>query len=356
MRIRPRNVSRVPRAPKKSPVAGEQGRSTREAQCECQAPARGCGALRCLDSIGGGQSGGESFCTAHARAPASIFNLFGSFLEPLPVASLVPVLVPVRTCMGPAHTLFSLYGNVTVRRGNRSVRPFSACVEVGMLPFSACVEVGMLTSSSDRDTGDFMGVAGVERLHEMGRDVGLSPPFVNRTHMAGGCSCFASCLALSFFLCARVLALKDMRGAPPPVDFMLFVAAVPAFFIPQSARNSNKKWQTRRAGVTMRIGCCCDSRHGGYFETQLVTKLGHRVDIVPRTEDEMMVTFSIRDFSGEFSLRPELVPKCNEWGVTYKGVVLARISWAGGVPWTHETEEEVLALANRLADVLRECC
>ena len=44
----------------------------------------------------------------------------------------------------------------------------------------------MLTLSGRvRDTGDFMGVAGVERLHEMGKDVGLSPPFANRTHMAG---------------------------------------------------------------------------------------------------------------------------------------------------------------------------
>lgn len=111
-----------------------------------------------------------------------------------------------------------------------------------------------------------------------------------------------------------------------------------------------------RTGVTMRIGRCCDSRRGGFLETALVGALGQRVDIVPRTEDEMMVTFSIRDFTGEFSLRPELVPKCNEWGVTYKGVVLARISWAGGVSWTRETETEVLALANRVAEVLRGCC
>lgn len=106
MRIRPRNVSRVSRAPRKPPAVtpGE--------------PVRGCGALRCLDSMG--VQPAQSFCPAHERASASVFNLFGSFVEPLPVASLAPVLVPVRTCMGPANTLFSLYGNVTVRRGNRS--------------------------------------------------------------------------------------------------------------------------------------------------------------------------------------------------------------------------------------------
>jgi len=67
------------------------------------------------------------------------------------------------------------------------------------------------------------------------------------------------------------------------------------------------------------------------------------------------VRFTVKSFAGEFSLDPALCPDNNDWAITGKGTVIARLTWARLV-WTAEAEERILAFTNRVGEWLRECC
>jgi len=67
------------------------------------------------------------------------------------------------------------------------------------------------------------------------------------------------------------------------------------------------------------------------------------------------VRFTVQAYEGEFALDPALRPDNNDWAITGKGTVIARLTWVRLV-WTAEAEAGILAFTNRVGEWLKECC
>ena len=67
------------------------------------------------------------------------------------------------------------------------------------------------------------------------------------------------------------------------------------------------------------------------------------------------VRFTVKAFEGEFALDPAIRPDNNDWAITGKGTVIARLTWVRLV-WTAEAEAGILAFANKVGEWLKECC
>lgn len=72
-------------------------------------------------------------------------------------------------------------------------------------------------------------------------------------------------------------------------------------------------------------------------------------------EQANIVRFRILQFTNEFHFPTELCPGNNDWAVTGRGTVLARMTWHR-LPWDQATEDQILDLARRVGAWLTECC
>ena len=72
-------------------------------------------------------------------------------------------------------------------------------------------------------------------------------------------------------------------------------------------------------------------------------------------EQSNIVRFRITSFTGEFHFPEHLVPGNNDWAVTGRGTVLARMTWHR-LPWDQATEDQIINLAARVGAWLTECC
>ena len=72
-------------------------------------------------------------------------------------------------------------------------------------------------------------------------------------------------------------------------------------------------------------------------------------------EENNTAKFAVVNFTGRFHLPPHVIPLSNDWSVTGRGAVIARLTW-GGLDWTEETENVLLAFCNTVGEVFLECC
>lgn len=72
-------------------------------------------------------------------------------------------------------------------------------------------------------------------------------------------------------------------------------------------------------------------------------------------EQANIVRFKIQEFTGEFQFPVALIPGNNDWAVTGRGTVLARMTWHR-LQWDQPAEDQVIDLAARVGAWLTECC
>jgi len=92
----------------------------------------------------------------------------------------------------------------------------------------------------------------------------------------------------------------------------------------------------------------------GLLETNIAKKQPY-IRIQGRLyEQNNTVRFLIRKFEGIFQIDQSCQPDNNDWGITGKGTVLARMTWKH-INWTQKVEDECLSLCSRVATWLSAC-
>jgi beta-xylosidase len=71
-------------------------------------------------------------------------------------------------------------------------------------------------------------------------------------------------------------------------------------------------------------------------------------------EQSNMIHFQVKKFEGTLSLPAHLQPVNNNWTVTGRGTVIARVTWKN-MKWTRENEEIYLAFCRNVRDIIEAC-
>lgn len=107
--------------------------------------------------------------------------------------------------------------------------------------------------------------------------------------------------------------------------------------------------------ICMKLGQRAHVSSNGLLETN-ISRWTRHIRVHGRIlEQANIVRFRIQEFTGEFQFPSELAPENNDWAVTGRGTVLARMTWHK-LPWSQETEDLVMDLAKRVGAWLAECC
>ena len=64
-----------------------------------------------------------------------------------------------------------------------------------------------------------------------------------------------------------------------------------------------------------------------------------------------MIHFQIKKFDGVFTLPEHIIPLKNNWTLTGKGTVIARITWKN-LKWSREVEAECLRFCSNVGEIL----
>lgn len=101
-------------------------------------------------------------------------------------------------------------------------------------------------------------------------------------------------------------------------------------------------------------GTPTEVRQEGYLEIRLWPCVQEGlVRVEPPFEQTNSLRLSITRFEGEFALPEAIRPVTNDWTVTLRGAVIARMTWAG-LEWRQETEDALAAFADRVIAMLAE--
>jgi len=107
--------------------------------------------------------------------------------------------------------------------------------------------------------------------------------------------------------------------------------------------------------LCMKLGCRAHVTSNGLLESN-VSRWDRQIRVHGRIlEQANILRFKVRAFTGEFKFPRELIPDNNDWAVTGRGTLLARMTWAA-LPYTAESEARILEFTNRVGGWLTECC
>lgn len=94
----------------------------------------------------------------------------------------------------------------------------------------------------------------------------------------------------------------------------------------------------------------------GYLENNLYPwVLGGFLSIDAPLEQNNSLRLVITAFEGDFALPEALQPASNDWTVTTRGSVVARMTWPG-LCWDGEVEAAIGAFAERVFDLIGRTC
>jgi len=123
----------------------------------------------------------------------------------------------------------------------------------------------------------------------------------------------------------------------------------------RTMRLENPSFAVHMVVICLKLGRRAHVTSHGLMESNI-----SRWDRYLRVEGRMFelcntVRFTVKAFEGEFALDPAIRPDNNDWAITGKGTVIARLTWVRLV-WTAEAEAGILAFANKVGEWLKECC
>ena len=109
-------------------------------------------------------------------------------------------------------------------------------------------------------------------------------------------------------------------------------------------------------------GVAADVYQEGFLEISLWSSVrsGHvKVDVPFEQTNSLRLSvlrFEDPGTGGDFELEARFRPSGNDWTVTTRGSVVARMTWDGGLAWDAETEAALGALAERVIAFLGRMC
>lgn len=101
----------------------------------------------------------------------------------------------------------------------------------------------------------------------------------------------------------------------------------------------------------MKLGKRVQVRADGYAERNLVRHYPLISVNNKLYEQSNMIHFQVKAFEGTLAMPKHLQPINNNWTITGRGTVIARVTWKN-MQWTRETEEIYLAFCRNVRDII----
>lgn len=123
----------------------------------------------------------------------------------------------------------------------------------------------------------------------------------------------------------------------------------------KALRVESASFKVHMVVLCMKLGCRAHVTSGGLLEANL-SRWDRQIRVHGRIlEQANILRFKIKAFDGEFRFQRDLIPDNNDWAVTGRGTVLARMTWSS-LRWTPDREARIVEFTERVGAWLTECC